>query len=133
MKTKQLLDAEFYQRHKERIKLLRKESYYKNREFNINRVKQYQKNNPYITLKANLKQLEKHGKILNMNTYEYSFAIQSWSKTIKKLDKNMCKLCDSRENLNAHHIQPKQDFPELSLDLDNGITLCKECHNKIHY
>jgi len=35
-------------------------------------------------------------------------------------------------NLNAHHILPYRDYkdPEYSLNVDNGITLCKECHSK---
>ncbi len=41
----------------------------------------------------------------------------------------MCKLCDSKNNINAHHIVLKKDF---SLDLDNGITLCQGCHENIH-
>jgi len=45
----------------------------------------------------------------------------------------MCKNCGSTENLEAHHIQPKTRFPELSLTLDNGVTLCKKpCHYEIH-
>lgn len=94
--------------------------------------KKYFKNHPEIFLKSMKKHLKKHGKIFNMNSMEYSFALQSWSKTIKKIDNYTCKNCGSKKNLNAHHIMPKNKFPIFSLDLDNGITLCKRCHGELH-
>ena len=92
----------------------------------------YNKKHPELGLKYMLKHLKKYGKTFEMNPMEFSFALQTWSKTIKKLDNYMCKLCDSTENLHAHHILPKALFPELSLSVDNGITLCEECHGKTH-
>ena len=32
--------------------------------------------------------------------------------------------------LNADHIKPFSLFPELRFDLNNGRTLCVECHKK---
>jgi hypothetical protein len=32
--------------------------------------------------------------------------------------------------LDCHHIQPWDEFPELRYDLDNGLTLCKRCHKR---
>ena len=90
------------------------------------------RNHPESNLKAKINQFQKLGKKLDMKSMEFSYALQSWSKTIKKLDNYMCKNCDSTENLNAHHIMPKADFPELSLDLDNGVTLCDKCHGDMH-
>ena len=60
------------------------------------------------------------------------FALKTWSTVIKTLDNNMCKLCDSKKYLNSHHIMPMQYYPELALDVNNGITLCEECHHKLH-
>lgn len=34
--------------------------------------------------------------------------------------------------LHAHHIKPYALFPKLAWDLDNGITLCENCHRKAH-
>ncbi len=94
--------------------------------------KKWAKNNPEKVLVIMRRHFTKYGKTFKMNPNEYLYAINSWSKTIKKLDNNMCKLCDSKENINAHHLQPKQDFPQLCLDLNNGITLCKNCHWDVH-
>lgn len=32
----------------------------------------------------------------------------------------------------VHHIKELADHPELSLDADNLISLCDQCHNRIH-
>jgi len=34
--------------------------------------------------------------------------------------------------LNAHHIMPYCDYPDLRLNLDNLITLCYDCHREKH-
>lgn len=32
----------------------------------------------------------------------------------------------------AHHIKPREDYPEIQYQLDNGAALCEACHNKAH-
>jgi len=34
--------------------------------------------------------------------------------------------------LEVHHIKPKKQYPELALDVDNGVTQCLECHYDLH-
>jgi 5-methylcytosine-specific restriction endonuclease McrA len=34
-------------------------------------------------------------------------------------------------SLEAHHIRPKRRFPKLTLEVNNGITLCFDCHRRI--
>ncbi len=118
----------YYQENKPKFKQYR----YDNREQRREYISKYQKNNPEKRLVIMKRHFEKYGKVFDMTYVGYINALIMWSKTIKKLDNNMCKLCGSIENLNSHHIQPKGDFPELSLFLDNGITLCEECHGEIH-
>ena len=54
-----------------------------------------------------------------------------WSDEIRKLDRSCCRNCGtSSGRLEAHHIKPLAEYPELAFDLDNGIPLCVHCHRK---
>jgi 5-methylcytosine-specific restriction endonuclease McrA len=55
-----------------------------------------------------------------------------WSTAVKERDGRQCKHCGSSKYLHAHHIKQQAMFPELALDLDNGITLCRSCHTQEH-
>ena len=54
-----------------------------------------------------------------------------WSRAVKDRD-GRCMKCGSIENLHAHHIKPKSIYPDLILDIDNGLTLCYGCHKSEH-
>lgn len=61
------------------------------------------------------------------NTIEY----KAWRTSIFLRDNYTCKGCNERGGyLEAHHILPRRDFPHLTFELSNGITLCKPCHDK---
>ncbi len=122
----------YYQEHKEEHNKYKREYYRKNKDKVKEWNKKWVENNPEKRLKIMKKHLKKYGKLFNMNSNEFMYALNYWSKTTKKLDNRMCKNCDSRKNIQAHHIMPKSDFPKLSLDLDNGITLCRSCHEEAH-
>ncbi len=58
-----------------------------------------------------------------------------WTKNVFKRDKYQCQKCGVKgENaiLNAHHIKPVSKFPDLKWILDNGMTLCIDCHHNEH-
>jgi len=78
-----------------------------------------------------------YGQILWPKTYRpyrISRPNQSaWSKLIKDRDASTCQRCGTTEGkMIAHHIDPVINNPIESLDLDNGITLCKKCHIHVH-
>jgi len=59
-------------------------------------------------------------------------AYKTWREYCFNRDYFVCQMCGAQGvALECHHIRPKKIFPELVLDTDNGITLCKECHQKI--
>lgn len=57
-----------------------------------------------------------------------------WRAAVYERDNYTCQACGSSKSgaLNAHHILPYAKFPHKRFDISNGITLCKECHKKVH-
>ena len=43
-------------------------------------------------------------------------------------DGNKCVVCGSTKFVQAHHVFPKERYPELRLTLENGISLCATHH-----
>jgi len=57
---------------------------------------------------------------------------KEWRIAVLKRDNYTCQKCNTKENIEAHHIKPIVVFPELSYIVDNGETLCVKCHDKSH-
>ena len=53
---------------------------------------------------------------------------QRWRREVKHRDENTCRVCTVQRNLHVHHIKPLEKYLEFATDLDNGITLCGNCH-----
>jgi len=62
-----------------------------------------------------------------------SIAGIAWAKAVKKRDGQICQACfyPSKE-IHAHHIESFARNPELQTDLNNGVTLCVNCHYALH-
>lgn len=64
-------------------------------------------------------------------------AYKNWRESVYERDDWTCRECGERSAsgnavyLNAHHIHPIKDNKHslLILDINNGITLCENCHN----
>lgn len=62
-----------------------------------------------------------------------SEAYKLWRKTVFERDNYTCVWCGIKgngKNLNADHIKPFSTHAELRLDINNGRTLCIDCHKK---
>ena len=58
-----------------------------------------------------------------------SFEANQWKKTCLKRDNYTCQWCKKRGGrLNVDHIKMFSRYPELRLVMNNGQTLCEECH-----
>lgn len=55
-----------------------------------------------------------------------------WRISVFLRDERACKKCGSKKEIQAHHIKPWSQFKNLRYDINNGITLCKKCHSKVH-
>lgn len=78
---------------------------------------------------------EKHwnwqgGKTVFIQKLRNSLEYKLWRTAVFQRDSYTCIWCgDSRGgNLNADHIKPFADYPELRFAIDNGRTLCIDCH-----
>lgn len=67
--------------------------------------------------------------IRNRQTKEY----KNWREKVFKRDNYTCKKCGKRGvEIQAHHVKPWALYPALRYEVNNGITLCNECHKEIH-
>lgn len=60
---------------------------------------------------------------------------KNWRKRVFERDGYKCRCCDSKGkngSLRAHHLDGWHDNVDLRYDIDNGITLCFDCHIEFH-
>lgn len=54
-----------------------------------------------------------------------------WRALVIRRD-GKCIICGSMKRRQAHHINNGAHHPEERYDVDNGVTLCSECHSQYH-
>jgi hypothetical protein len=52
---------------------------------------------------------------------------REWKARVNVRDNYICQEC-GKKGCEAHHIKSWYEFPELRFDVNNGITLCLDCH-----
>lgn len=58
---------------------------------------------------------------------------KDWRRLVFKRDDYTCQCCGMRSGqLNAHHVLDYKNHEDKRLDIDNGITLCVNCHKQFH-
>jgi 5-methylcytosine-specific restriction endonuclease McrA len=78
------------------------------------------------------KKIEKYD-AKNHLDYSESHLLHEWSDIIHFLQKHRCSICKKEScYCDAHHIFPKEDYPDYKYDLWNGLLLCISCHRYAH-
>lgn len=56
---------------------------------------------------------------------------KKWHREVLKRDFYRCRSCGAKpKKLEVHHIVPFKESKELRMEVQNGITLCHDCHNE---
>lgn len=59
---------------------------------------------------------------------------KEWREKVFERDKFTCQQCKLTDiKLHPHHIIGWDEDKTLRLDVNNGLTLCTSCHNKLHH
>lgn len=65
--------------------------------------------------------------------FRKTYAFKKWRKDVFVRDHYTCQCCGKiSSKLNAHHLDGYNWCVDKRVDVDNGITLCKECHLEFH-
>lgn len=74
----------------------------------------------------------KHGKSKERVRIQGSRKYKKWRKSVFERDNYICQICGQRGGyLEVHHIKSYAENPKLRFDINNGVTLCKNCHISI--
>lgn len=66
--------------------------------------------------------------------FRHSLDYSEWRRAVFNRDDYTCYLCFQKgKRLTAHHILLFSERPEFRLEMWNGITLCRKCHQSIHH
>ncbi len=56
--------------------------------------------------------------------------IYSWGKIVRKKNCGRCIYCGAKSE-EAHHVIAKSKLPELALLIENGVPVCRSCHDNL--
>ena len=77
----------------------------------------------------------KGGRSSEVKAIRQSAEYRMWRATVFECDGYRCRDCGDSQggNLEAHHLVARVDRPDLVFVVDNGLTLCRQCHRLRHY
>lgn len=92
------------------------------------------------SVKTNHNKLKEINKILKQDfdslkssidsSIENKERLRAWALRVKVIGK--CDICSDTKFLTAHHLWDKKTHPTLMYQDENGVCLCKDCHNGFH-
>lgn len=76
---------------------------------------------------------KKDGKTSPAKKIKNSVNYRLWREGVYRRDDWTCQKCKTRgKKLHSHHIQNFSQYSNLRFVVENGITLCENCHNHFH-
>lgn len=63
------------------------------------------------------------------STYDQTI---NWYEAVLERDNHQCKVCGKSTNDPPHHVWPKSTHGFWRFILENGVTLCLDCHRRVH-
>lgn len=74
----------------------------------------------------------KGGVTSNSKLLRSTTKFREWRERVFERDNYTCQICFQRGGfLEPHHIKSVAIHPKLAFDINNGVTLCVDCHKKI--
>lgn len=66
--------------------------------------------------------------------FRFSNEYDKWRTAVFERDGYICQCCLNKKHnrLNAHHILSFANHKDLRLDINNGLTMCVECHSSLY-
>jgi len=94
-------------------------------------VKKYRENISYFCSHGCSSLFRNEGKTSEFKKIRKSDDYKKWRLSVFVRDNYTCQFCNKKScYIQADHIKPFSLFPELRFDIDNGRTLCLDCHKK---
>jgi hypothetical protein len=66
-----------------------------------------------------------------MVSWRKSSEYRKWRVAVIR-SQRVCKVCGSRRDRHAHHVQDASNHVDKRFDVENGVCLCKRCHSVYH-
>jgi ribosomal protein L40E len=87
--------------------------------------------NKAISEDATLHHNYKHGEYIDNRN---SNAFTNWAKEVREVFNNTCDCCGYSRKiaLKAHHLYSYEKNKDIALEVENGVSLCANCHEEFH-
>lgn len=121
---------EYRKRHPEVNKRACKKYWRNNKKPIMKQHLKYRENNPDKVLKWTKTYIQKIN-VFGLQSKTFGIMRSKWSKSVLKRDRKKCQICQKTAKV-SHHLFYKALYPALSLNINNGISLCVECHKTTH-
>jgi hypothetical protein len=134
--SKSLMGHSVSEETRRKIKEARKKQVIKHSKQTKEKIKQSHLGKPIYKTRGANSPLWKGGITPINQAIRTSLEYKIWRRAVFERDNYTCRFCKARSKkkkkviLNADHIKPFAYFPELRFAIDNGRTLCVDCHRK---